>query len=127
MTKACLKLISDCMTEIGLRYALMNFPQNPPEYPYFVGEYHETAETEDSLTTARFELSGYSRTTMSELEDCKERIKTFFGGTCGRTFTAENGNGIAILYDSAMPVPTWDEEMKKMQINLQVKEWGVSE
>lgn len=37
----------------------------------------------------------------------------------------QNCSCVAVFYDSAFPVPTGDGELKRIQINLSIKEWKV--
>ena len=43
----------------------------------------------------------------------------------GRVVTTESGSVVAIFYANSFDVPTGDAELKKMQINLMIKEWSV--
>lgn len=125
MTKETLTIIAQAMNNIGLRYGFVEYSEKPIVYPYFVGEYTESPIMDESgRQDTTFILTGYSRTTFAELEDCKEMIKRHFPAT-GRT-TIANGTGVAISYENAMIIPTWDEELKKMQITLKVQEWSVN-
>lgn len=127
MTKAALKIIANAMNAMGIRYGLMEYSVKPIVYPYFIGEYTESASmTEDGLTVTQFQLTGYSRTTWEALENCKEQICQYFSTVSGKTAIADNGNGVAIFYENALIIPTWDEELKKIQINLHIKEWRVT-
>lgn len=126
MTNTSLKIIADAMNEMGIRYGFVSYNEKPLRYPYFVGEYTETASiNEDGVTDAQFTLNGYSRTTWEALEDIKEQIQRYFGSVSGKTVIAENGNGVAVWYEGAFIVPTWEEDLKRMQINLHVREWRV--
>lgn len=127
MTKAALKVIADAMREMGIRYGLMEYNVKPIVYPYFIGEYSESIPTtEDGKTEAQFTLTGYSRTTWDTLEDCKQQIGQKFDQINGLKVIAANGNAVAVFYENALVLPTWDEELKKIQINLNVKEWRVN-
>lgn len=127
MTKEILKIISDSMESLGLKYEFMEYTSNI-EYPYFVGEYGETEPlTEDGLQESSFILSGYSRSSWLSLENANESIEKYFDPISGHTEITESGSGVAIFYSSSLPVPTGDAALKKMQINLTIKEWKVSE
>ena len=39
---------------------------------------------------------------------------------------AEDGSAVAIFYATSLVVPTGDAELKRIQINLDVKEWSVN-
>lgn len=125
MTKAALKIISDAMQEMNLAYALGRF--NGKADPYFVGEYQETESfTEDGLQESTFLLTGFSRGSWLTLEEAKERIEIYFNRVGGRTVIADNGSAVAIFYAHSLIVPTNDAELKRIQINLNIKEWKVT-
>lgn len=126
MTKETLKLISDGMETLGLEYALGVYAGNPVKYPYFVGEYQETESfTEDGLQESTFLLTGFSRDSWLTLEDARERIEQHFNRVSGRTVITDNGSAVAIFYAHSLIVPTGDAELKRIQINLTIKEWKV--
>ena len=125
MTKAALKIISDAMQEMNLAYALGRF--NGKADPYFVGEYQETESfTEDGLQESTFLLTGFSRGSWLTLEEAKERIEIYFNRVGGKTVIADNGAAVAIFYTHSLIVPTNDAELKRIQINLNIKEWKVT-
>lgn len=96
------------------------------QYPYFVGEYTESEPlNEDGESESTFILTGTTRGAWLELEKAKEKIRGIFPDI-GITAILENKNGIAVFYSSAMPVPTGTDELKRIQINLKVKEWRVN-
>lgn len=95
-------------------------------YPYFVGEYTEQAPmTEDGMQESTFILTGFTRGTWLDLEEIKEEIAEYFDSVSGKITIAESGSAIAIFYAGGFAVPTMDAELKKIQINLSIKEWKV--
>lgn len=127
MSKNLLKVVSDGMTELGLEYEFGEYTKEPIIYPYFVGEYTETEPmTEDGLQETTFMLSGFSRGTWLTLENAKAKIENYFNKVYGKTVMVDDGSAVAVFYGNALIVPTGDEELKKIQINLQCKEWKVS-
>ena len=56
----------------------------------------------------------------------KETIKQLFPNVGGKTAILPNGNGIAVFYDYSLNVPIDDPELKRIQINVLVKEWSVN-
>lgn len=126
MTKKALKIIKDAMAELQLNYKFMEW-KGEPKYPYFTGEYQETEPTtEDGLQEATFILNGFSRTTWEALEDAKESIQNYFNKVSGKTVMADDGSAVAVFYLNSMVVPTGDAELKRIQINLEIKEWSVN-
>ena len=131
MNIEALAIIKNAMCEIGLNYAFMEYIVGEGETlpkTYFVGEYQELDPTsEDGEENAVFILSGFSREKWIQLEEAKGKIKKYFPKTTGKTAVTESGSVIAIFYANGFPIPVEDEELKKIQINLTVKEWSVEE
>lgn len=120
-----LACMAKAMEELGLHYAFMEW-KGKPVYPYFIGEYQETEpSTEDGMQETSFILTGFSRRTWQELEQAKESIRAYFHPAIGKVIT-EHGSAMAIFYAGSLGnLPTGDPELKKLQINLTVKEWRV--
>ena len=129
MTKESLKIISDAMKNLGLNYSFMEYYVEDGEevkYPYFVGEYQEIAPlNEDGMNESTFLLTGFSRKSWIALEDAKEQIESYFRRVGGKTVIAADGTAVAVFYSNSLVIPTGDAELKKIQINLDVKEWSV--
>ena len=124
MTQSALKVIKDAMADLGIAYSFMEYKGN--EYPYFVGEYTESPQpNEDGLQETTFLLTGFSRTTWGELESAKAKIKKKFHQSDGLLVTTDEGV-VAIFYENGLVVPTGDAELKRIQINLLIKEWSVN-
>lgn len=125
-----LKIISEAMEELGLNYSFMEYhieKGKKPSYPYFVGEYQEMEPlNEDGMQETTFILTGFSRDLWFTLEDAKKKIASYFNKVSGKTVIADNGSAVAIFYANSLVIPTGDAELKKIQINLVVKEWSVS-
>ena len=127
MTTDALQLIADSLKEAGINYEYMEWTSEPV-YPYFVGEYQEMQPlSEDRLQESVFILTGFSRTSWFDLEKAKETIENIFNKISGKTAISVNGNGVAVLYSNSNVISTGDAELKKIQINLTVKEWKVNE
>lgn len=129
MTKAGLKIISDAMEALGLNYGFAEYvvgeDEETPE-TYWVGEYQEIAPiNEDGMQESTFLITGFSRGLWLALEDAKEAIRDYFNKVSGKTVIAEDGTAVAIFYANSFVVPTGDAELKKIQVNLDVKEWSV--
>lgn len=127
MSKNLLKVVSDGMAELGLEYEFGEYTKKRIAYPYFVGEYTETEPTtEDGLQETTVMLTGFSRDTWLTLENAKEKIESYFNKVYGKTVMVDDGSAVAVFYGNALVIPTGDEELKKIQINLQCKEWKVT-
>lgn len=126
MTTDALKVISSAMAEMNINYEFMEWTSDVV-YPYFTGEYQETEPiSEDGLQECQFILNGFSRTTWESLEDAKALIENYFNKIYGKTVIADSGNAVAVFYSNAFPIKTGDAELKRMQINLIIKEWKVN-
>lgn len=127
MSKNILKVVSDGMAEMGLEYEFGEYTKKRIVYPYFVGEYTETEPTtEDGLQETTFMLTGFSRDTWLTLENAKDKIESYFNKVYGKTVMVDDGSAVAVFYGNALVVPTGDAELKKIQINLTIKEWKVT-
>ena len=123
MSIAALKFISDNLDALSIPYELGVWSSDPVPDPYFVGEYNEpeSAELEENgLQEIDFILTG-TGTTWIGLENAKEIIEN----NISKTAILPNGNGIAVFYTGSLLIPTGDAELKRLQINLNIKEWRV--
>lgn len=124
MTVKGLGFIADRLDIAGIPYCFEEWTKEI-QYPYFVGEYTELeAGKEDGEKESTFILTGTSRGSWIELEKIKAEIRKIFPDE-GLTAILEDKTGIAVFYSSAMPIPTGADELKRIQINLKVKEWRV--
>ncbi len=125
MSIATLNIISDSMQSLGINYEFGAWTSEVV-YPYYVGEYQETPSlNEDGMQETTFILTGFARGKWLELEEEKEKIKNYFPKVEGKTVIADNGSAVAVFYESSSIIPTGDAELKKIQINLTIKEWSV--
>lgn len=126
-----LKVIDNAMNDLGINYEFGEWT-GEIVYPYFVGEYQEIEPVnEDGMQETTFMLTGFARDvegTMNAyvaLENTKDKISSYFNKVGGRTVIADNGSAVAVFYSNSLVIPTGDAELKKIQINLDVKEWSV--
>lgn len=121
-------LIATEMDALAINYDFEEW-KGKPEYPYFTGEYQELESLkEDGEQETQFILNGFARgrTAFSDLEDAKNKIKKHFPSIGGRLATTGSGSRVAIFYANTLSnLPTGDAELKRIQINLKVKEWSV--
>ena len=123
MSIAALKFISDNLDALSIPYELGVWSSDPVPDPYFVGEYNEPESEEleeNGLQEIDFILTG-TGTTWIGLENAKEIIES----NISKTAILPNGNGIAVFYTGSLLIPTGDAELKRLQINLNIKEWRV--
>lgn len=122
MTIESLKYINEKLDGININYEFLQWTKDII-YPYFVGEYTETESLEeDGLQESTFILNGFTRGSWLELEQAKEKIEKIFN----QTVILPNGNGLAVFYSGSLVIPTGDAELKRIQINLAIKEWKVN-
>lgn len=123
MTKESLAYINTALTSAGINYEFMEWTSELV-YPYFVGEYSEPEPmNEDGMQESTFMITGTTDGTWLSLEEAKAIIEREL---CNKTAILSNGNGIAVSYSGSLVVPTGNERMKRMQINLNIKEWKVN-
>ena len=124
MSISALKFISEKLERLKIPYAFEEWTANEVPDPYFVGEYNEVESTEreeNGYQETTFILTGTGRKCLG-LEQAKEIIEN----NITETAILLNGNGIAVFYSNSFPVPTGDTELKRIQINLTIKEWRVN-
>ena len=123
MTIAALKFISDVLDDLNINYQFVEWSTNPVPDPYFVGEYSESeslTREEDGLQESTFMLTGTGTNWLA-----LERAKASIENNISKTAILSNGTGIAVFYAGALMIPTGDAELKRIQINLTIKEWSV--
>lgn len=124
MSIAALKYIDSILTGLYIPYQLMEWKGTVPEC-YFVGEYQEIeslTKEEDGYQGTSFILTGFTRGAWLLLEEAKNKIEK----ALPKTAITEDDSAVAVFYTQAFPVPTGDAELKRIQINLQIKEWKVN-
>lgn len=128
MQAETLKFISDVLTAENIPYDFMEYGESVATVEhYWIGEYIEaTTSNEDGMDEAQFILTGTGRSYLV-LEVIKDKIKKLFPSVAGRQTTLSNGTTVAIFYGNAQNVPTTDAMLKRMQINLIIKEWKGTE
>lgn len=124
MQIATLAYIDGLMQEIGIPYSFMEWTEAVPE-TYFVGSYLENPSTtleENGHQETTFILRGWTNGSWMNLETYKEKIEKHFM----KTAILDDGSGVAVFYESAIPVPTYVEGWKSIKINLKIQEWKVN-
>jgi len=124
MSIAALEYMKNLMQSMGIPYQFMLWNEEPPD-TYFVGEYIEIpslTKEESGKQDATFILRGFTRGSWLSLEQAKAKIEK----SCAKTAILNDGSGIAVFYDSATVVPTMDNQLKSIKINLIIQEWRVN-
>lgn len=120
MTLETLSYINSILSEAGINYSFARW-NGEIAFPYWIGEYSETDSIdEDGMSDADFILTGTTEESWTSLQEEKERIERLFGN---RTTVLDSGLGVCIGFERALVVPTESERLKRIQINLSVKEW----
>ena len=120
MTSESLSYINSLLTEVKINYSFVRW-NGELTFPYWIGEYSEVDSiNEDGMTENDFILTGTTEESWSQLQEEKEKIEKLFRN---RTAVLDSGIGISISLERALIVPTETEQLKRIQINLSVKEW----
>lgn len=124
MSIAAWAYINSRLNALAINYAFMRWNDTPPEDYYFTGEYTELpspTKDENGMQETTVILRGYTYNDWLLLEGAREKIEN----SLPITTVLENGNGLAVSYDSALVVPTSVDNFKSIKINLTVQEWKV--
>ena len=126
MSVNVLTAVDKGMKEAGLNYECGEW-KSDIVYPYWVGEYQELNPlNEDGMHETSFILTGFTRGSRLELEREKDKIKKIFPQCGGYKAIADDGSAVAIFYSGCLAnVSTGDAELKKIEVNLTIKEWKV--
>lgn len=117
-----LKFISDQLGVLAVPYEFGEWTSEV-KYPYFVGEISETpTQTEDGYEESTMLLTGFTRGNYIDLERIKNKIKKHFSPISGQGAKTDSGS-ITVFFNGCFYVPTGEAELKRIQINLLIKEW----
>ena len=117
-----LKFINEQMDVLAVPYQFGEWTSEII-YPYFVGEItEEPTMTEDGFEQSTMILNVFHRGKYIDLETIKAKIKKHFDPRFGLRAKTDSGS-IAVFFDGAFYVPTGETDLKRIQINLLIKEW----
>ena len=120
---AVLGIIAHEMDSLGIPYEFMRWTSEQVPNRYWIGEYTETpTDSEDGHEEGTILLTGTTSGSWLDLEKDKKKIKRHFANIHGLRVATDMG-AVAIFYGNSFPVDTGTADLKRMQINLQVKEW----
>lgn len=110
------------MNALGIPYEFMEWTSEP-QNPYYVGEYSEApTDAEDGYKESTIILTGTTKGTWFDLEQDRKKIEKHFPNVDGRRIATSTGAAV-FYYSHAFPVPTGEANLKRIQINIHVKEW----
>lgn len=122
MIENALGIVSDELNIIGVPYEFMRWTSQVNDR-YWVGEYSETpTDTEDGYEEGTLILTGTTQNSWLELMNDRVKIKDHFPTIGGFRKTTDNGV-VVIFYENSFPVPTGEANLKRIQVNLQIKAW----
>lgn len=127
MSIKAIAAVDRVMSLAGVNYALDEWRSDPVDQ-YWIGSYIEVENiNEDGLQETSFILDGFTRRSRLDLENESYKIRRLLMPAGFRTISDDQKSVIVIFYANAIAnIPTGDAELKKMQINLVVKEWSVN-
>lgn len=110
-------------TVLGIPYEYWEWTSNDIPGRYWVGECTDIpTNTEDGYRESTMLLTGTTRGKAIVLETDKQAIENHFP-VAGGLRAAIDGGAIAVFFAGATPVPTGEADLKRIQINLDIKEW----
>jgi hypothetical protein len=122
MTEAVFAYINNQLTDAGINYEFGEF-KGTKSFPYFVGEYNSSPPSEEDCSDeTTFILNGFHDGKYIDLERARATIEKLFTFNTG---ILQNGSGVAVSYAGCLVIPTGDARLKRIQINLSIKEWRV--
>ena len=86
----------------------------------FLNDWKIDSIYEDGMVETDFILTGTTEESWFTLQQEKEKIEKLFRD---RTTILESGIGLSISFERSLIVPTESDTLKRIQINLSVKEW----
>lgn len=97
-------------------------------YPYWIGEYSEIpSNAEDGFGEDTMMITGTTKGSVIDLENGKEILRKAFSTIKGYHAVLDSGTHILVFYDTATSIPTDGNDIKRLQVNLQIKSWKVNE
>lgn len=122
-----LGFINKALEDADVPYEFLEWTQKIT-YPYFVGEYSEfEPDNESGEEDKSFILTGFYRGNNAryELEKMRAKIEATFPAIGGKVAALDSGSVVAVFYGNSSYIPTGEEELYKIQINLSIKLWKV--
>lgn len=122
--KAVLKKINTMLDYMGINYFYHVNDSAIVEYPYVVGEYHETGYSfEDNRTSGEMLLNAWTRGSEETLISIKDIIKANFQNYQTIIDEGTFNTGLAVNYVSNYTRYTGEEDLKRVEIKLDIEYW----
>lgn len=122
MIESILATVSNELNSIGVPYAFMRWT-SPVNGRFWVGEYSQTpTDTEDGCEEGTMILTGTTQKEWLELMKDLAKIKDHFPNEYGLRIPTATGV-VVIFYGHGFPVPTEEANLKRLQVNLQIRAW----
>lgn len=111
------------LTAIGIPYEFMRWTSASTPSTHWIGEYVETpTDTEDGYKEGTFILTGTFTGSWLELETQRAKIEDHFPRIGGLRIHTDDGT-VVIFYANASHIDTGEANLKRIQINLEIKIW----
>lgn len=122
MTLEAIKFINEKLSEV-IPYEF-NLWTDEITYPYWVGEVGETQINRElgEETTSVF-VTGTTKGSFSDLEKQKSLIEKVIPRIDGAFKKVSDSHIIRVYFNGCSPTPTDNNNIKRLQITLEVKEW----
>lgn len=123
--KELLNFVQNKMNELNIPYEFENWTA-PVQYPYFVGSLTEFEDDrEDGLEEKTLIITGTTTGDWLELIEVQETLKNAFPPVGGYRAILDSGSGVVLFYATALPIPTGEADLKRIEIRVTVKFWKV--
>ena len=121
--KSILNFIKSEMEELNIPYDFLEWNKKLT-FPYFVGEISEIPTLdEDGQSQYQFILTGTDQKSTMNMLSVNEKLKNRY--KYGYKTLLDNKSGVVIIYDNMLPIPSVDEDIRRIQINLKIKVWEI--
>ena len=121
--KSILNFIKSEMEELNIPYDFLEWNKKLT-FPYFVGEISEIPTLdEDGQSQYQFILTGTDQKSTMNMLSVNEKLKNRY--KYGYKTLLDNKSGVVIIYDNMLPIPSVDEDIRRIQINLKIKIWEI--
>lgn len=114
-----LSFLAEQMEDLGIPYEFGEWTDTV-SYPYFVGSFSEIeSRFEDSYTGGTFTVDGWMRGSKLSLVEAADKIKEKFKDLRA----VREGTAFFTAFQNSSFIPTGEEELHRITINIDTKEW----